>query len=94
LDRSEVEIFPKQDRGTDLGFGLALPLFKPDVSKNRTVFLDSDFHPLPKVSGAAAYPTHDGNAHISPLSRIKIGNLKSNNWSDFEKAQGRIFGRF
>jgi len=47
VDGSKVEIFPKQNRGTDLGFGLALPLFKPDVWKNRTAFLDSDFHPVP-----------------------------------------------
>ena len=46
LNASKVEIFPKQDRCKDLGFGLALPLFKADVSKNRTVFLDRDFHPV------------------------------------------------
>ena len=47
LKATKVELFPKQDQCTDLGFGLALPLFKPDVEKNRTVFVDSGFDTVP-----------------------------------------------
>ncbi|HEV3481070.1 MAG TPA: primase C-terminal domain-containing protein [Candidatus Acidoferrales bacterium] len=47
LEDHKIEIFPKQDKVRERGFGncIFLPLFRPDIKVGRTVFLDEDFMP-------------------------------------------------
>ena len=47
LENHKIEVFPKQDKVSAQGLGncIWLPLFRLDVKKNRTVFLDEDLNP-------------------------------------------------
>ena len=48
LEKYKIEVFPKQDKVSAEGLGncIWLPVFLPDVKKERTVFCDDDLEPI------------------------------------------------
>jgi hypothetical protein len=71
LDNYKIEVFPKQDKVRDGGFGnsIFLPLYGSDIPRDRTVFLDEKCDPIKKHwSAAKTIPSE----HLNPATIVML----------------------